>query len=188
MFNGRRQPSCGGTSRMMREYQVRFCERLGVKFPGPTRQNPKLPHRNSNGRFTSMSGHAAASSRPRSGARCRRLGAPPGHARSPGAAWSVSGPPSRAALDQNRRESISSRRERIELGIELTPSGSAGAVVRLVAVLVWANRLAIVAVTPTRVNLRILRLPLLSADRRHPVLHSTRRSANVCDGGHEKND
>ena len=40
MFNGRRQPSRGGTSRMMREYQVRFCERLGVKFPGPTRQNP----------------------------------------------------------------------------------------------------------------------------------------------------
>src|ERR1700692_3910802 len=38
MFNGRRQPSRGGTSRMMREYQVRFCERLGVKFPGPTRQ------------------------------------------------------------------------------------------------------------------------------------------------------
>ena len=36
-FNGRRQPSRGGTSRMMREYQVRFCERLGVKFPGPTR-------------------------------------------------------------------------------------------------------------------------------------------------------
>ena len=38
MFNGRRQPSRGGTSRMMREYQVRICERLGVKFPGPTRQ------------------------------------------------------------------------------------------------------------------------------------------------------
>src|SRR5215471_2846612 len=36
-FNGRRQPSCGGTSRMMREYQVRICERLGVKFPGSTR-------------------------------------------------------------------------------------------------------------------------------------------------------
>jgi hypothetical protein len=32
-------------------------------------------------------------------------------------------------------------------------------VVRLVAVLVWANRLAIVAVMPTRMNLRILRLP-----------------------------
>jgi hypothetical protein len=51
MFNGRRQPSRGGTSRMMREYQVRFCERLGVKFPGPTRQNPNLPHCNIHGRF-----------------------------------------------------------------------------------------------------------------------------------------
>jgi hypothetical protein len=39
MFNGRRQPSYGGTSRMMREYQVRICERLGVKLPGPTRQS-----------------------------------------------------------------------------------------------------------------------------------------------------
>src|SRR5271165_5106722 len=37
MFNGRRQPSRGGTSRMTRECQVRFCERLVVKFPGPTR-------------------------------------------------------------------------------------------------------------------------------------------------------
>src|SRR5262249_34107003 len=35
--NVRRQPSCDGTSRMMREYQVRICERLRVKFPGPTR-------------------------------------------------------------------------------------------------------------------------------------------------------
>src|SRR6266516_7040876 len=43
MFNGRRQPSRGGTSRMMREYQVRFCERLGVKFPGPTRQSRRIP-------------------------------------------------------------------------------------------------------------------------------------------------
>ena len=42
MFNGRRQPSCGGTSRMMREYQVRICERLGVKFPGPTRPVPTV--------------------------------------------------------------------------------------------------------------------------------------------------
>ena len=97
-----------------------------------------------------------------------RLSAPPRTCQITGAASSVSGPPTRAALDQNRRES---RRERIELGIELTPSGSAGAVVRLVAVLVWSNRLAIVAVMPTRVNLRILRLLLLSADRRHPVLH-----------------
>src|SRR5450631_3070827 len=38
-FNGRRQPSIDGTSRMMREYQVRICERLGAKFPGPTRQS-----------------------------------------------------------------------------------------------------------------------------------------------------
>src|SRR5215207_7406162 len=38
MLKGRRQPSRGGTSRMTRECQVRFCEGLGVKFPGPTRQ------------------------------------------------------------------------------------------------------------------------------------------------------
>ena len=31
-----------GTSRMMREYQVRICERFGVKFPGPTRQSRRL--------------------------------------------------------------------------------------------------------------------------------------------------
>ncbi len=37
MLNGRRQPSCDGTSRMMREHHVRFCEGLGVKFPGSTR-------------------------------------------------------------------------------------------------------------------------------------------------------
>jgi hypothetical protein len=55
-------------------------------------QNRNLPRRNSNGRFASISGHAAASSRPRSGARCRRLGAPPGHARSPGAGSCASGP------------------------------------------------------------------------------------------------
>ena len=40
-FNGRRQPSIDGTSRMMREYQVRFSERLGVQFPGSTRQLPE---------------------------------------------------------------------------------------------------------------------------------------------------
>jgi hypothetical protein len=37
MSNGRRQPSRDGTSRMTRECQVRICEGLGVKFPGPTR-------------------------------------------------------------------------------------------------------------------------------------------------------
>src|SRR5258708_1142801 len=39
MFIGRRQPSRGGTSRMTREGQVRFCEGLGVKYPGPTRES-----------------------------------------------------------------------------------------------------------------------------------------------------
>ena len=58
-FNGRRQPSRGGTSRMMREYQVRICERLGVKFPGPTRQLHALPRRNSAIRFTPVSGRFA---------------------------------------------------------------------------------------------------------------------------------
>ena len=43
MFSGRRQPSRGGTSRMMREYQVRICERLGVQFPGPTRRVSRAP-------------------------------------------------------------------------------------------------------------------------------------------------
>src|SRR5947208_15481573 len=57
MFNGRRQPSRDGTSRMTREYQVRFCERLGVKFPGPTRQNLPLPHRNTDDRFAPTNRH-----------------------------------------------------------------------------------------------------------------------------------
>ena|SRR5450631_4697021 len=43
ILDGRLQPSCGGTSRITRECQVRICERLGVKFPGPTR--PKQPNR-----------------------------------------------------------------------------------------------------------------------------------------------
>jgi hypothetical protein len=51
MFNGRRKPSCGGTSRRTRECQVRICERLGVKFPGPTRQKPALPRRSIAVRF-----------------------------------------------------------------------------------------------------------------------------------------
>src|ERR1035441_5042727 len=37
-FDGRRQPSKGGTSRVSREAQARICERLGGKFPGPTRR------------------------------------------------------------------------------------------------------------------------------------------------------
>jgi len=39
IVNGRRQPSCDGTSRMNREVHVRICERLGVKRPGPTRHS-----------------------------------------------------------------------------------------------------------------------------------------------------
>ena len=37
----------------MREYQVRICERLGVKFPGPTRQNAKYSSRVDVFRFAS---------------------------------------------------------------------------------------------------------------------------------------
>jgi hypothetical protein len=49
-FGGRRQPLSGDTSRISREAYVRFCERLGVKFPGPTRRREtggcqKAPHR-----------------------------------------------------------------------------------------------------------------------------------------------
>src|ERR1700680_3622504 len=35
---GGRQLSMDGTSRVNREIYARFCERLGVKFPGPTRR------------------------------------------------------------------------------------------------------------------------------------------------------
>jgi hypothetical protein len=38
MINGEWQPSCDGTSRLNREVHVRFCERLGVQFPGLTRR------------------------------------------------------------------------------------------------------------------------------------------------------
>ena len=42
IINGRRQPSHGGTSRMMREYHVRICEGLGVQLPGSTRHLRRL--------------------------------------------------------------------------------------------------------------------------------------------------
>ena len=35
---GGRQPSMDGTSRVTGDSHARFCERLGVKFPGPTRR------------------------------------------------------------------------------------------------------------------------------------------------------
>jgi len=37
MISGGRQPSRGSTSRMDREVHLRIFERLGLKFPGPTR-------------------------------------------------------------------------------------------------------------------------------------------------------
>ena len=37
-----RQLFIDGTSRMNREVQVRICEGLGVKFPGPTRQKRRF--------------------------------------------------------------------------------------------------------------------------------------------------
>ena len=43
MFNGRRQPSCDGTSRISREAYVRFCERRRVRFPGLLGQNENPP-------------------------------------------------------------------------------------------------------------------------------------------------
>src|ERR1700757_747064 len=51
IFNGRRQPSSGGTSRMNREVQVRICEGLGVQFPGPTRPTLTLPRSLANGSY-----------------------------------------------------------------------------------------------------------------------------------------
>ena len=47
ILNGRRQPPCGGVSRMNREVHVRFCEGRGVKFPGPTRPFAAYPFRTS---------------------------------------------------------------------------------------------------------------------------------------------
>jgi hypothetical protein len=41
MLNGRRQPSLGRTSRVNREVYARFCERLAVRFRGPTRRLTK---------------------------------------------------------------------------------------------------------------------------------------------------
>src|SRR5437773_5574630 len=41
--DGRRSPSMGGTSRVSREAQARFCERLRVKFPGATRRVRRGP-------------------------------------------------------------------------------------------------------------------------------------------------
>jgi len=42
-LGGRRRPSTGGTSRVTGDGQARICERLGAKFPGPTRQQETEP-------------------------------------------------------------------------------------------------------------------------------------------------
>ena len=42
---GGRQPSMGGTSRVMGDHQARICEGLGVRFPGATR--PVRPYQGS---------------------------------------------------------------------------------------------------------------------------------------------
>jgi hypothetical protein len=97
---------------------------------------PELSHQNSGSRFTSRVDTAANSDL--TGRAMSGLGASPGHARSPGLLGPVSDAEPRCSRSE-QKGSISSRRERIELGIELTPSGSAGAVVRFVAVLVWAT-------------------------------------------------
>jgi hypothetical protein len=55
IINGRRQPSCGDTSRMNREVHVRFCEGLGVKFPGPTRPSLPSPAPVGNGSYRGIS-------------------------------------------------------------------------------------------------------------------------------------
>src|SRR5262249_31367605 len=60
IINGRRQPSLGGRSRMMREYHVRICEGLGVKFPGSTRQGRPLQLPSAHDRCTSDSRRFAA--------------------------------------------------------------------------------------------------------------------------------
>ena len=41
-YGGRRQPSMDGTSRVTGDCHARFCERLGVKFPGATRRRAAM--------------------------------------------------------------------------------------------------------------------------------------------------
>jgi hypothetical protein len=50
---GGRQLSMDGTSRVNREVYARFCERRGVKFPGPTRRRSVMgrPYRDRRGRM-----------------------------------------------------------------------------------------------------------------------------------------
>ena len=58
----------------MREYQVRICERLGVKFPGPTRQTEKNSVRAYVFRFALELGHCSMQSALRICAKSRHHG------------------------------------------------------------------------------------------------------------------
>ena len=91
IINGRRQPSHGGTSRMMREYHVRICEGLGVQLPGSTRHT-RRPGR---GPLASRTMKQASISSTDQGARKRRAVIPkPKAARiAAGKSWQTTMPP-----------------------------------------------------------------------------------------------
>ena len=63
LINGRRQPSCDGTSRISRETYVRLCERLGVKSPGSTWHQHRFKHTPRTSTSPPIPGHIAASHR-----------------------------------------------------------------------------------------------------------------------------
>ena len=63
IINGRRQPSHGGTSRMMREYHVRICEGLGVQLPGSTRHERHFKRKSRTSAFPPIADIIAASHR-----------------------------------------------------------------------------------------------------------------------------
>src|ERR1700738_3680931 len=76
---------------MMREYQVRICERLRVKFPGPTRQTEKNSACANVFRVTPESGHCSIQSACLKGAKTGSRFSPciPHHARASVAAGGI---------------------------------------------------------------------------------------------------
>ena len=64
MAEGGRQLSMNGTSRVTGDSHARFCERLGVKFPGPTRRGQRWssPRRQESGLLDRWSVLAAVKS------------------------------------------------------------------------------------------------------------------------------
>src|ERR1700730_14276852 len=71
MFKGRRQPSRDGTSRMTRECHVRFREGLGVKFPGPTRQQARTQFEHNTSAYPPIADMKADIAKRRQSARTR---------------------------------------------------------------------------------------------------------------------